>query len=156
MSAQTGAHGKPRPERKRILTEDTAGLSDTETARVLAAIVSYHPAFPVTESTVAAWAAAFRSTKINRLADAVQAVVDFYADPEITEPWIKPRDIVGRVRAVQKQRTRGITMREVDADLDPDDPQWAPVVNRRWSAIADGATVEEARRDIQPIRGVQS
>jgi hypothetical protein len=132
---------------------EKAAMTISETAKLLATIASYHPAFPVNESTVAAWAAAFREAEITSLPDAVRAVVRFYADPENTDPWIKPWHVIGGVRVIRSARLKQTSIEEVSSDLDPDAPNWGVVVQRRLEAVADGR-VDEVRREITATRWV--
>lgn len=135
-------------------------MTPSETLTVLTAIASFHPPQDLGDATVAAWCGAFREQNVHHVTDALTAVRRYYSDPANSDPWIKPWHVVAGYREIRSERMKGIGPESVDGDLDPEDPNWFPIVNARLKAVRDGHPLlpewqDSSRRPISPELAAQ-
>lgn len=125
-------------------------LQPAEVLRLLAVVAAYHPPQDLGDATVAAWTQALLAGRVANLPDATAAVIRYYADPDNSDPWIKPWHVVRGVRDIRQERLRvGPKLPALSADLDPDNPAWAKIIADRLDAIADGRPVPARLRQIE-------
>jgi hypothetical protein len=116
----------------------------SDTTRLLARIKALHPPFDAdSEAALATWAEALAIRGVTSLPDAERAVALYYSDPNTTNPWIKPGDVVRIVRTLRRDRGTGVS-----GVLPNADPQNAIGYTREVQALeqaaADGRLDPEA------------